>query len=85
VKVRKVGVIGLGAMGAGIAQLCIEAGVDTAGREVTLELAETATITRTGTTLLTTNAQACSVATKPAYPGRRLSVAAGWLVIAEVC
>jgi 3-hydroxybutyryl-CoA dehydrogenase len=37
-----VGVIGLGAMGAGIAQLCIEAGVDTVGREMTLELAEKA-------------------------------------------
>jgi 3-hydroxybutyryl-CoA dehydrogenase len=35
-------VIGLGAMGAGIAQLCLEAGVDTVGREVTLELAEKA-------------------------------------------
>ena len=34
-EVRKVGVVGLGAMGAGIAQLCIEAGVDTLGREVT--------------------------------------------------
>jgi 3-hydroxybutyryl-CoA dehydrogenase len=42
VEVRKVGVIGLGAMGAGIAQLCVEAGVDTVGREVTLELAEQA-------------------------------------------
>jgi 3-hydroxybutyryl-CoA dehydrogenase len=42
VEVRKVGVIGLGAMGAGIAQLCVEAGVDTVGREVTLELAEKA-------------------------------------------
>jgi 3-hydroxybutyryl-CoA dehydrogenase len=42
VEVRKVGVIGLGAMGAGIAQLCLEAGVDTVGREVTLELAEKA-------------------------------------------
>jgi 3-hydroxybutyryl-CoA dehydrogenase len=42
VEVRRVGVIGLGAMGAGIAQLCIEAGVDTVGREVTLELAEKA-------------------------------------------
>jgi 3-hydroxybutyryl-CoA dehydrogenase len=42
VEVRKVGVIGLGAMGAGIAQLCLEAGVDTIGREVTLELAEKA-------------------------------------------
>jgi 3-hydroxybutyryl-CoA dehydrogenase len=42
VEVRKVGVIGLGAMGAGIAQLCVEAGVDAVGREVTLELAEKA-------------------------------------------
>ncbi len=41
-EVRKVGVIGLGAMGSGIAQLCVEAGVDTVGREVTLELAEMA-------------------------------------------
>ena len=41
-EVKKVGVIGLGAMGAGIAQLCVEAGVDTVGREVTLELAEQA-------------------------------------------
>ena len=38
----KVGVVGLGAMGAGIAQLCVEAGVDTVGREVSLELAERA-------------------------------------------
>jgi 3-hydroxybutyryl-CoA dehydrogenase len=38
----KVGVVGLGAMGAGIAQLCIEAGVDTVGREVSLDLAEKA-------------------------------------------
>jgi 3-hydroxybutyryl-CoA dehydrogenase len=37
-----VGVVGLGAMGAGIAQLSIEAGVDTVGCEVTLELAERA-------------------------------------------
>ncbi len=36
----KVGVVGLGAMGSGIAQLCVEAGIDTVGREVTLELAE---------------------------------------------
>jgi 3-hydroxybutyryl-CoA dehydrogenase len=42
VEVRTVGVVGLGAMGAGIAQLCIEAGVPTVGREVTLELAEQA-------------------------------------------
>jgi 3-hydroxybutyryl-CoA dehydrogenase len=38
----KVGVVGLGAMGAGIAQLCVEAGIDTVGREVSLELAGTA-------------------------------------------
>jgi len=37
-EIRKVGVVGLGAMGAGIAQLCVEAGVDTVGREVTEEL-----------------------------------------------
>ena len=39
---QKVGVVGLGAMGAGIAQLCVEAGVDTVGREVTAELGEKA-------------------------------------------
>ena len=39
-EIRKVGVVGLGAMGGGIAQLCVEAGIDTIGREVTLELAE---------------------------------------------
>jgi 3-hydroxybutyryl-CoA dehydrogenase len=38
----KVGVVGLGAMGAGIAQLCVEAGLDTVGREVTAELGEKA-------------------------------------------
>jgi 3-hydroxybutyryl-CoA dehydrogenase len=38
----KVGVVGLGAMGSGIAQLCVEAGLDTVGREVTLEFAEKA-------------------------------------------
>jgi 3-hydroxybutyryl-CoA dehydrogenase len=42
VEVRKVGVVGLGAMGAGIAQLCVEAGVDTVGREVSPELGEKA-------------------------------------------
>ena len=41
-EIRKVGVVGLGAMGAGIAQLCVEAGVDTVGREVSPELAEQA-------------------------------------------
>jgi 3-hydroxybutyryl-CoA dehydrogenase len=41
-EIQKVGVVGLGAMGAGIAQLCVEAGVDTVGREVTAELGEKA-------------------------------------------
>ena len=40
--IEKVGVVGLGTMGAGIAQLCVEAGVETVGREVSLELAEQA-------------------------------------------
>ncbi len=39
-EIRRVGVVGLGAMGAGIAQLCIEAGVETVGREVSAELGE---------------------------------------------
>ena len=34
----KVGVVGLGTMGAGIAQLCVEAGIDTVGRDVTDDL-----------------------------------------------
>jgi 3-hydroxybutyryl-CoA dehydrogenase len=38
----KIGVVGLGAMGAGIAQLSIEAGVDTVGREVSVDLGERA-------------------------------------------
>ena len=38
----KVGVVGLGAMGSGIAQLCVEAGLDTVGREVTADLGERA-------------------------------------------
>ncbi len=41
-EIRSIGVIGLGAMGAGIAQLAIEAGYDTVGREVTAELGEAA-------------------------------------------
>lgn len=36
----KIGVVGLGTMGAGIAQLCVEAGLETVGREVTLDLGE---------------------------------------------
>jgi 3-hydroxybutyryl-CoA dehydrogenase len=38
----KVGIVGLGAMGSGIAQLCVEAGIDTVGREVTADLGERA-------------------------------------------
>ena len=38
----KIGVVGLGAMGAGIAQLAIEAGFDTVGRELELARAEAA-------------------------------------------
>ncbi len=41
-EIQKVGVIGLGTMGAGIAQLSVEAGVETVGREVSMELAEEA-------------------------------------------
>jgi 3-hydroxybutyryl-CoA dehydrogenase len=37
--IDKVGVVGLGTMGAGIAQLCVQAGVETVGRDVTDELA----------------------------------------------
>jgi 3-hydroxybutyryl-CoA dehydrogenase len=41
-EIRRVGVVGLGTMGAGIAQLAIEAGFETVGREVSMELAEKA-------------------------------------------
>lgn len=41
-EIRKVGVVGLGAMGAGIAQLAVEAGYETVGREVSAELGEAA-------------------------------------------
>ena len=40
--IRTIGVVGLGAMGAGIAQLAIEAGYETIGREVTEELGQKA-------------------------------------------
>ncbi len=36
--VKRVGVVGLGTMGAGIAQVCIQAGLETVGREVSDEL-----------------------------------------------
>src|SRR6185436_15912961 len=38
--IEKVGVVGLGTMGAGIAQLCVQAEVDTVGREMTPELGD---------------------------------------------
>jgi 3-hydroxybutyryl-CoA dehydrogenase len=39
-EIRKVGVVGLGTMGAGIAQISVQAGFETVGRDVTCELAE---------------------------------------------
>ena len=41
-EIRRVGVVGLGAMGSGIAQLAVETGYETVGREVTEELGEKA-------------------------------------------
>ncbi len=40
--VRTIGVVGLGSMGVGIAQLAIEAGYETVGREISAELGERA-------------------------------------------
>jgi 3-hydroxybutyryl-CoA dehydrogenase len=40
VEVRTVGVVGLGTMGAGIAQVSMQAGFETVGRELTAELAD---------------------------------------------
>jgi 3-hydroxybutyryl-CoA dehydrogenase len=37
-EVRRVGIVGLGTMGAGIAQVCVQAGVETVGRDVSEEL-----------------------------------------------
>jgi 3-hydroxybutyryl-CoA dehydrogenase len=39
-EIRKVGVVGLGTMGAGIAQVSVQAGFETVGREVSEELGE---------------------------------------------
>jgi 3-hydroxybutyryl-CoA dehydrogenase len=41
-EIRRIGVVGLGAMGAGIAQLAVEAGYETVGREVSDELGRAA-------------------------------------------
>ena len=41
-EIQRVGVVGLGTMGAGIAQVCVQAGVETVGREVTEERCERA-------------------------------------------
>ena len=40
--IRRVGVVGLGTMGAGIAQVAAQAGFETVGREVSDELCERA-------------------------------------------
>jgi 3-hydroxybutyryl-CoA dehydrogenase len=40
VEIRKVGVVGLGTMGAGIAQISVQAGHETVGRELSAELGE---------------------------------------------
>jgi 3-hydroxybutyryl-CoA dehydrogenase len=42
VEIKRVGVVGLGTMGAGIAQVCLQAGLEVIGREVAPELGERA-------------------------------------------
>ena len=44
-EISRVGVVGLGTMGAGIAQVCLQAGVEVIGREVVPELGEGARLT----------------------------------------
>ena len=41
-EISRVGVVGLGTMGAGIAQVCVQAGLEVVGREVEPELGEAA-------------------------------------------
>jgi 3-hydroxybutyryl-CoA dehydrogenase len=41
-EIRRIGVVGLGAMGGGIAQVAVEAGYDVVGREITTDLGEAA-------------------------------------------
>jgi 3-hydroxybutyryl-CoA dehydrogenase len=41
-EISRVGVVGLGTMGAGIAQVCVQAGLEVVGREVEAELGEAA-------------------------------------------
>ena len=41
-EIQRVGVVGLGTMGAGIAQVCVQAGIETVGRDITPELGERA-------------------------------------------
>jgi len=42
VEISRVGVVGLGTMGSGIAQVCLQAGLEVVGREVELDLGERA-------------------------------------------
>ena len=45
-EIKRVGVVGLGTMGAGIAQVGLQGGLEVVGREVTAELGEQAEIGR---------------------------------------